>query len=59
MKAKTKFMKMYYKLPEKARMLTWKPYDEKPMTLNVISLEVRNDTKLGKKILKELGYEDN
>ncbi len=41
MKAKTKFMKMYYKMPEKARGLVHNAYGDVPMTLNVICLEVR------------------
>lgn len=59
MKPKTKFIKMYYKLPEKARReLVFQPYGKQPMTLNVCSLEIRNDTELGKKILFQLGYDD-
>ena len=56
MRPKTRFLKMFYKLPEKSRMLTWKPYGNKPMTLNVIVFEVRGNTKLGKKCLKGLGF---
>ena len=59
MKAKTKFMKMFYKLPEKARREFVYDFTNHPMTLNVLSLEVRNDTKLSKKILKYLGFEDS
>ncbi len=58
MKAKTKFMKMYYKLPEKARRELVFNYATNPMSLNVCSLEIRNNTKLGKVILFELGYKD-
>ncbi len=59
MKAKTKFMKMYYKLPEEARRkVVYLPYGANPMTLDVCSMEIRNDTKLGKAILKGLGYDD-
>ena len=57
MKAKTRFLKMFYKLPEKSRLLVWDAYGSKPMTLNVIALEARNDTKLSKEILKDMGYE--
>lgn len=68
MKAKTKFLKMFYKLPEKARTeLVYDAYGNKPMTLNIITLEVRGRTKsgngeatnLGKEILRRLGYEDD
>lgn len=59
MKAKTKFLKMFYKLPEISRsLLVYDPYGLKPTTLEVCSLEVRADTKLGKKILFDLGYVD-
>ncbi len=58
MRAKTKFMKMYYELPLKARGELAYDFAENPMTMNVIANEVRHDTPLGKKILKRLGYED-
>jgi len=57
MKPKTRFIKMYYKLPEEARKeLVLNAYGDKPMSLNVICFEVRNDTELGKKCLDELGF---
>jgi len=59
MKAKTKFKKMFYKLPEKARAKLVYNFAVNPMTLNVCWFEIRMDTKLGEKILSELGYEDN
>ncbi len=60
MKAKTKFIKMFYKLPEVARKeLVFDAYGDRPMSLNVICLEIRNDTKLGKACLHLLGYEDD
>lgn len=58
MKPKTRFLKMYYKLPEKARTELVYDFQSHPMSLDVCCLEIRNDTKLGKKILKDLGYED-
>lgn len=59
MKAKTRFLKMFYKLPEKARKeLVFDAYGENPMTLNVCATEIRADTELGKDVLKYLGYKD-
>jgi len=58
MKNKTKFTKMFKKLPEEARRsLVLNAYGGKPMSLNVIYWEVKADTELGKKCLIELGYE--
>ena len=58
MKAKTKFFKMYNKLPEKAR--TGLVYDFiNPKTLNVIAQEIKYNTNFGKEMLKRLGYEDD
>lgn len=59
MKAKTKFMKMYYKLPENARKELVVNYATNPMSLNVVSIEVRNETNLGKGLLSTLGYIDS
>jgi len=59
MKANTKFKKMFYKLPKRARTELVVNFAVNPMTLDVCWLEVRMDTKLGRKILKELGYEDD
>ena len=60
MKAKTKFMKMYSKLPyQSKRDLIYNPYSNNPMSLNVIMVEVKNNTELGKSILKDLGFEDD
>ena len=36
--------------------LVYRPYGDKPMSLNVIMGEVLNDTELGKKIMKEWGF---
>lgn len=59
MKAKTRFLKMFYKLPEKARReLILDAYLDRPMTLGVCCMEIRNNTKLGKMILRKLGYTD-
>lgn len=59
MKAKTKFLKMYYKLPIKARTELVYDFTKHPMTLGVIYGEVRYNTNMGKDILKKLGYEDD
>ena len=58
MKPKTRFLKMFYKLPEKARLELVYDFTNHPMTLNVVAMEIRYDTKLGKEILKKLGYEN-
>ena len=49
---------MYYKLPKPARKELVYDFTGKIMSLNVCWAEVTNDTKLGKEILKKLGYED-
>jgi len=59
MKAETKFEKMYFKLPKKARSELVYNFAVNPMTLKVCWLEINMNTKLGKEILKELGYEDD
>ena len=60
MKAKTKFTKMFYKLPCKARKeLVYLYFSHQPYSLNVCMIEIRNDTKLGKKMLEDLGFEDD
>lgn len=59
MKAKTKFKKMYYKLPPESRKELVYDFTHNPMTLNVCWLEIRNDTKIGKTILNKLGFKDD
>jgi len=59
LKAKTKFMKMYHKLPEEARKELVYNYFSNPMSVNVVANEIRNDTKRGKAILNVLGYKDD
>ena len=58
MKPKTRFMKMYYKLPEKARKKLVINFTSNPMNLFVVGHEIREDTRLGKKLLFQLGYMD-
>ena len=59
MKAKTKFRKMYLKLPVKARRELVYRYWDKPMSLNVCYNEIMNDTWASLGILSDLGYEDD
>lgn len=60
MKSKTKFIKMFRKLPERAgRQLVLNAYGKHPMSLNVVFFEVSNDTELGKECLLSLGYKDD
>ena len=60
MKAKTKFLKMYYKLPEEARNLLVLHYWEiRPYSLDVIASEIRANTTLGKRLLEELGFKNS
>jgi len=60
MKAKTKFIKMFYKLPEEARTgLIFNAFGGNPMSLGVICIEVRSKTELGKRCLVALGYKDD
>ena len=59
MKAKTKFLKMYYKLPNQARNELIYNFAVDPMSLSVCWGEVINNTKLGKQIITDLGYEDD
>ena len=57
MKARTRFMKMFTKLPVAARKdLVFNAYGDNPMSLNVIYWEVHEDTPLGKLCLCALGY---
>jgi len=55
MKAKTKFLKMYHKLPEEAKLIPWILHNDL-YTPNVIAFEIKNDTKLGQVFLDKLGY---
>ena len=56
---KWKFKRILGELSNKARMnLVYMPYSDNPMAVNVLCLEIKNDTKLGKKILKEIIKDD-
>ena len=56
MKAKTKFLKMYYKLPKEARTELVIDFSFSQKTLQVVAEEIRHNTELGKKLLTSLGY---
>ena len=59
MKPRTRFMRMFDKLPVSARKdLVFNAYGDNPMSLNVIYMEVRWNTELGKLCLSALGYKD-
>lgn len=62
MNAKTRFLKMYSKLPENARrLLIYMDYTKRtpePYSMYVVSIEVRNNTELSKRLLVDLGYVD-
>ena len=51
---KAKFLKIFGNIPENLRGDIIAVIDEKPYTWNVAYIEIRNDTELGKKILKAL-----
>ena len=59
MKAKTKFLKMYYKLPTAAKNELMVTYWNKPYSLCVVNELVKYDTNLGKELLQALGYKDD
>lgn len=59
MKAKTKFMKMFHNIPEKGRREWVLNYFQNPLSMNVVAIEVKNNTNVGKQILKQLGYEND
>lgn len=59
MKPKTRFLKWYDKLSDEAvSNLIWKPYTNHPMSLQVVWLEIIHDTKLGDKLLEEMGWKE-
>jgi hypothetical protein len=59
MKAKTKFLKIYNELPEKARHEWITNYPQNPMSLYVAWIEIEDNTIMGKYILKDAGFEDD
>ena len=58
LKAKTRFLRMFNELPKEARKELVYNFVFNPMTLNVVAMEVKMNTKLGKEILEKLGYVD-
>jgi len=51
---KAKFLKIFQNIPENIRKDIITVIDEKPYSWNVAYIEIRNNTELGKKILKTL-----
>ena len=51
---KAKFLKIFGNIPENIREEIIAVINEKPYTWNVAYIEIRNNTELGKKILKVL-----
>lgn len=51
---KAKFLKIFENIPENLRKNIIAVIEEKPYTWNVAYIEIRNNTELGKKILKAL-----
>ena len=51
---KAKFLKIFGNIPENLREDIIAVIEEKPYTWNVAYSEIRNDSELGKKILKAL-----
>ncbi len=58
MEPRTRFMKMYYKLPDEAKDNTIYLWPEHPITARIAELEISQRTKMGDEILKYLGYEE-
>ena len=58
MKARIQFLKFYFKLPKIARRELICGYPTNPMSMNVCYIEIYHNTKLGDKILEELGFVD-
>ena len=51
---RAKFLRIYPNIPDKLREDILVVVDKKPYTWNTAYIEVKNDTPLGKKILKTL-----
>lgn len=55
MNKKTKFMKIFNLLTDYGKQgLVLSPYGKNPMSMNVLYMEIKNDTKIGKDILERL-----
>ena len=59
MNARTRFLKMFNELPKEARKELVHHYWDNPMSLNIVAIEIKNNTRRGKALLKRLGYEDD
>jgi len=51
---KAKFLKIFQDIPENLRKDIITVIEEKPYSWNVAYIEIKNDTELGKKILKAI-----
>ncbi len=50
-----RLLKLIKQFPEKTRRdLVYEPYGKEPRSLNVVYLEVKMDTKLGRELAKEM-----
>ena len=59
-KAKTKFMKIFNLCTEEMKRelcLNW--WEDSPYSLNIIALEIKMNTKRGKRFLKQMGQKDD
>ena len=58
MNARTKFLRMFNGLPKEAREMLVYHYWDEPMSLNVVAMEIKMNTRRGKAFLKKLGYKN-
>ncbi len=58
MQPRTRFLKMYHKLPDKAKENTIYLWPEHPITARVAELEIFCRTRMGDKVLESLGYKE-
>jgi|26BtaG_2_1085354.scaffolds.fasta_scaffold12020_2 hypothetical protein len=58
MNARMKFLIMYHNLPDKARKKLFYNFGN-PISLSVCNHEVDAETELSKKILSDLGFDDD
>uniref|UniRef100_A0A6H1ZJI3 Uncharacterized protein n=1 Tax=viral metagenome TaxID=1070528 RepID=A0A6H1ZJI3_9ZZZZ len=58
MKPRTRFLRMFNEMPKEARKELVYHYWDNPMSLNVVALEIKMNTRRGKALLRKLGYKD-